>query len=177
IPMHAPDVPPGVDVVNLRVTRTAGGERTLDYDENIALTAFPFSLVRHGEGPTDFEVRILHPQTGEIYAQSHYTVNFLQPAEGPAELEVRFVVPETAVELPMELPDLPPSVDVVNVRVIRVDLYGDNTIDYDENIPAASFPFMLTREGLGAARFIVSILHPVTGEMYAEAVYTVDTAD
>ena len=77
IPMLVPQAVPGdVDVVNVRIMRTDNSGTTLDYNENISMSAFPFQLNRQGEGVTDFYVEILHPVTGEMYHSFTHRIDF-----------------------------------------------------------------------------------------------------
>ncbi|MCL2618946.1 MAG: Stk1 family PASTA domain-containing Ser/Thr kinase [Defluviitaleaceae bacterium] len=77
IPMLVPpSVPDDVDVVHVRINRTAGGATELDYNENLQMSAFPFSLVRQGEGVVDFFVEIMHPTTGELYHSFTHRIDF-----------------------------------------------------------------------------------------------------
>ena len=70
------ELPHYVDVVNMRVTRIINNESTVEWDENIQISAFPFFLRRDGEGAADFLVELSHPITGEIYRSHTYHINF-----------------------------------------------------------------------------------------------------
>ena len=76
IPITSHGVPVDVDVVNLRVSRIVNGETFVEYNENISVMAFPFALVRQGEGIVDFLVEILHPVTQEVYQSRLHQLDF-----------------------------------------------------------------------------------------------------
>jgi len=128
------------------------GQETLDYDENVPISAFPFGLARQGEGVVDFHVEILHPITGEAYHRWTQQIDFT--AEGSIQLEERLteregaraLMPPDIYSIPMPHISVPDGVDVVNLRVSKI-VNGESVLEYDENVPVTAFPFESVRQG------------------------------